>query len=464
MALETAINHQLRGQEVLQKRWRARCSEEYNELQSRKQKVLQDISQPLEPMPSMSGNIKEDLATITDYEQYVRARHKHTAASQELFQFRQDYVSTIAAQLDKVVDLKNELKQNRNLLEKLPKCRTYQDFQQVIRKFEALHYKPAEKYTQTYASLPNINEVACAMAAPSGEFSESLLQAANDILVEGKCSFPAAFPATEEMVNLTKDLFTAPSYQYRVYALEQENGTTWYSTIQPTIDKTNFVHFRRSTIDPAFTPEENYIEFQNDGSKTMYAIDATGLMSTLKLDASYFYARTNIPKLLTATLNHKPGNHPALAQAYIYYCLLQLTDACPYPLLNGVRFSPTLKEHTESFMNILKKHKIQLVPGCWLSTAPTIQKAEKEFAAWFRAHQGCDYAAEMQKNFIAGFSVKPYFCGYINEYGQLSLFIEKKEQSRLWYISPNGIKYTTDNTFSDAIPLSPVFVEKHAKK
>ena len=464
LALETAINQQIRGQEMLQERWRKQCAKEYDELQARKNKVLQDISQPLDSPPEMTGDPKADLAAITEYETYVRARHKHTAASQELFCFRTDYASPIAAQLEQIVLLKNELKQNCYVFDKLPKCRTYREFEKQIQKIAHQHYQPAEKYTQSVALLPSVNEVSCAMAAPDGEFTEAQLKAANDILVEGKCSFPAAFPATEEMVNLTKDLFTSPSYQHRVYALELENGTTWYSTIQPTIDKTNFVHYRRSSIDPEFTPEENYLEFQNDGTKTMYAIDASGLMSSLKIDASNFYVRTNLPKLLTATLNHNPGNHPALAQAYIYYCLLQLTDACPYPLLKGVRFSPTLKEHSDSFMNIVKKHKIQLVPGCWLSTAPHIQKAEKDFGTWFQMHRGCDYAAEMKQNFVAGFAVKPHFCGYINEQGSLSSFIELKESERLWYVSSEGIKYTMERSFSDAIPLSPVFIEKRAKK
>ena len=464
LAIETAINHQLRGQEILQERWRKQCAKEYDELQTRKNKVLQDIATPLDSPPELTGDTKADLARITDYESYVRSRLKHTAASQELFQFSTDYASPMAAQLAQIVLLKNEVKQNRYIFDKLPKCRTYPEYQKQVQKIASQYYQPTEKYVQAYSLMPTINEMACAMAAPEGEFAEAQLKAANDILVEGKCSFPAAFPATEEMVNLTKDLFSAPSYQYRVYALELEKGTTWYSTIQPTIDKTNFVHYKRSSIDPEFTPEENYMEFQNDGTRTMYAIDATGLMSSLKLDASDFYVHTNLPKLLTATLNLKPGNHPALAQAYIYYCLLQLTDACPYPLLKGVRFSPTLKEHTDSFMNILKRHKIQLVPGCWLSTAPHIQKAEKDFAAWFNTHRGCDYAAEMRNHFIAGFSVKPHFCGYINEYSQLSVFVSMKESERLWYVSTDGIKYTTNKIFDDAIPLSPVFVEKRAMK
>lgn len=465
VSIESAIHSLLRGKDLLLERWNRQCQKENAAIQARKQNVQQELEQPLPTAPQLKGVPVNDLKLVEQYVGALQTRLAHVHAATQLYSFEQDFEQPLSQRLESALRLKQEIQHIVTVVQNLRSYKNYSQYLAALQTLTAHYYREARPIIDSVAEFPTMDDVAYAISVPGREFPMSTLLAARDIIVHGKSSFPAAFPATVEMVQIPTDLFTAPSYQYKVYALQLTDTQTWYSTIQPEIDATNFVKFRRSSIDPAFTPEENVVEFINDGSKKMYTIDATRMLRDLNLEQHSFFISTNIPRLLTQVLNYKRGKQPALAQAYIYYCLLKMTDASPYPLLNGVRFSPKLREHTESFLKILKKHQLKLSPGCWLSTSASIRRAEKDFADWFQKNRGHDYAAEMANRFTQAYSGTPYFCGYIDERGRLMQFISIPLELPVWIVSREGLRQIQlSNGVTEALPFSPVFINKEALK
>lgn len=464
-AIESGIDQSPLGREQLLKRWQDVCLREYNELATQKASILQQIESPLPSMPDFSGDYADDCKALEAYKLRLYEKLRETQAAIKLYQMVSDAPARIHQRIDAVDTIINEIRQLKSNIEKLSDIRNYEAYCRLIQQLEIRDYKPKQYLTNVKQHLPTEETVAYHMAAPHGQYSPELLLAARDILVHKKASFPAAFPAEGNILSIPDDILTAPSLLYKVYTLKLSEKETWYSTIQPVLDQTNFITYRRSSVDPRFTPENNYREFQNDDTYSLGEIDATELLPDLNIERNTFFVQSNIPQLLTNVLNYKEGKHPALAQACIYLCLLRVTDAHPHPLLNGVRFSPTLKAHSESFIALIKRRKIDLKPGCWLSTDAAIERAEQDFAEWFRTNRGHDYTTEMAQNFIKAFYVTPDFCGYIDENRKPRMFEPAEEDEKLWYVSEQGIKSTaTAGDFASALPLSPLFKEKRKSR
>lgn len=462
--IENDIDTARRGHEQLRKRWQDICLRQYNELVAHKAKIQRELEEPLPTMPEMTGDMAADALQLSAYKDILSDRLSATEATVKLYGIVSDIPSAIRAAIDKTQQLQKEIKHLQQVLNRLSACKSYVSYQKALNDFEVSRYTPAKTLETIKGILPGADDFNLHAAAPGGGITGELLTTAADIYIKAAPSFPPAFPPSYEALQIPEDLFTAPSYQYKVYTLKLSEQETWYSTIQPQLDKTNFITYRRSTIDPAFNPEDTYREFQNDDTYKLGEIDATDLLLSLKIDRNTFFIRKNIPDLLTAVLNYPQGKHPALAQAYIYWVLLKLTDAHPYPLLSGIRFSPTLKAHTASFVEVMKRQRIDLKPGCWLSTAPEVRRAEQAFADWFSRHRGHDYRVEMAANFTKAYSTTARFCGYINEKGEIKLCRAIQMDAPLWYVTEDGIKQADSQTPpQDAVLLSPLFTAERTK-
>ncbi len=459
LELENGIDQAQRGRNTLMKRWQSVCKREYAELRAHKAAILQQLEQPLPLPPELSGDFQTDADNLKAHEETLRHRLKEMTAVISLYDISTHICEPVQAEIDRTARTIQAIKQLRYQLSKLPECRSYAAYCCAVKQLNCTQYPQANTLLQVQKLLPTLENATYHFSAPAGDISADLLLAAEQVLVHGAPSFSQKFPANQTVLQLPADLFTAPSYNDKVYVLKVSDTETWYSTVRPEIDKTNFISFRRSSVDPRFSPENNYMEFQNDDTYRLTEIDATNLLRDLKLEHNSFFISQNIPQLLTRVLNYQEGKHPALAQAYLYLCLLKITDAHPYPLLSGVRFSPTLKAHAASFIELLRRSKINLRPGCWLSTDATVARAEQAFADWFRANRGHDYAAEMAENFRKTYSASAVFCGYINENHRPVLFKTPKKGAAVLYVSVAGL--TQDET--QALPLSPIFTDKNAK-
>lgn len=459
LELENGIDQSHRGRDNLMKRWQSICKREYVELRAHKAAILQQLEQPLPLPPELCGDFQADTLSLKAHEEALRHRLKEMTAVITLYGISTRICEPIQTEIDRVNRTLQAIKHLSYQLSKLPECRNYGAYCSALQQLNCEHYPQADTLLRVKELLPTLESVTYHFSAPTGDVSADLLLAAEQVLVHGAPSFPQNFPADQTVLQLPEDLFTAPSYNNKVYVLKVSDTETWYSTIRPEIDKTNFITFRRSSVDPCFSPENNYMEFQNDDTYQLSEIDATNLLRDLGVERNTFFISQNIPQLLTRVLNYQGGKHPALAQAYLYLCLLKITDAHPYPLLSGVRFSPTLKAHSASFIELLRRSKINLRPGCWLSTDAAVARAEHSFAEWFRTNRGHDYAAEMAENFRKAYSASAIFCGYINESHHPVLFKTPNKGTEMWYVGAAGL--TQDE--SQALPLSPIFTDKHAR-
>ena len=286
------------------------------------------------------------------------------------------------------------------------------------------------------------------------------INAAEQSLVHKKPTFNESNPATSDQTYKMEDLFTSPSLKNVVYAVTFTDGETWYTTRAPYVDDTNFLIVKRDIIDPNFSIQNSQRELQDDGSVKIARIDATGFYDSLSLDRNTFFTDSHLPTLLTQVLNTKRGKHPMLAQAYVYYTLMELVEINQEPLRTGVITSASMKNDFDSFRKTLKKSGISLISGCWLNKSPQIEKAEQLFSEWFKTHRGKNYADEAAQGFTKRFTVQAQFCGYVNENGNLVPCQRvKNKATKLWYTDKEGTLRSTTGKPEDALPFSPVFSE-----
>lgn len=458
--IDNRVHRLIIGKDDLLPKWQKLYKQETQRLETLKIQLVSQLEASLPKQPVFSGEPNADEAAITQYIQELR--RKETEAHQLIAEYGapQKLIPPIQQAQASAQQIKAEIQQMRKLLQSLPTFTQYEDYYRVWQQFCPQLYTPAIRLAATKNTLPPPQEIKYHIQDPDGNYTAQLIKAAEACLVHGQSSFTKTYPATQEQIHIPQNLFTAPSYLYKIYILKKQDGTTWYSTIQPVVDESNFIIFTRSSIDPHFSPEHNKIELQNDGSVTLSYTDSTHLLPKLNIRKEDFFLSANLPQLLTDTLNLRQSNHPILAQAYIYQCLMRLIAKHPYELLNGIKFSPTLRQHAASFKALLQKHKIELYPGCWLHQTEKIRAAEQDFTEWFRRHRGHDYRAEMAHNFAATFNVQAQYCGFIAPNGQAIINRTIHPDCTLWYISTGGIFNSRNHNLPGALPYSPIFSEK----
>ncbi len=452
------------GKDDLLPKWQKLYKQETQRLEALKNQLISQLEATMPLQPEFCGIPDADETAITQYIQALRLKETEARKLIAEYHAAPKLLSPIQQAQASAQHIKAEIQQMRKLLLALPACTQYEDYYRLWQQFCPKLYPHAIRLAATKNMLPPPQEIKYHIQDPTGNYTPQLIKAAEACLVHGQCSFTAAYPATQEQIHIPQDLFTAPSYLYKIYILKKQDGTTWYSTIQPVIDKSNFIIFTRSSIDPHYSPEHNKVELQNDGSVTLSHTDSSHLLPKLNIQTEDFFLKANLPQLLTDTLNLRQGNHPVLAQAYIYQCLMRLIAKHPYELLNGVKFSPTLRQHAVSFKALLQKHNIKLYPGCWLHQSKKMLMAEQDFAAWFRKHRGHDYRAEMAHNFAAQFNVEAQYCGFVAPNGQTTICRSIRPDCTLWYITPEGITNSREHSLPGAVPYSPVFSEKRTPR
>ncbi len=452
----TQINNSQIERDNLNTRWQKLCQRDHSEMLAHREQLQRQIDQALPAHPKLNGNVQHDFQAVDEYINTLKTRLYETNNALRIYGLSSDTVGFLEREIERYSLTLYTIKQLLTRLDQLKTCRSYGAYCDVINKLSAPHYAEFAPVLVIKEQLCPIQNITNDISSQKAGCTTPLFLAAKNVILNGAPSFPPEFPVDLTILSIPKSLFSAPAYQYKVYVLEFSKDEKWYSTTKPELLPSNFITFRRSSVDPNYTPENSYIEFQNDDTYQVTEIDASRLLRDLDIEKSSFFVQKNIPNLLTQVLNYPKNNHPALARAYLYQCLLQLTSEHPYPILNGVRFSPTLKKHAESFTRVLKQHKITLAPGCWLSSDPAVLKAEAAFAEWFKAHKGHDYAEEMAENFRKEYSHTAAYCGYIDTEGTQVLIYPVENEEQLYYLSAEGLCTEQEK----ALPLSPIFKMK----
>lgn len=463
--LEARIQALRLGKDELNQRWKALCQKERHALAQQKERVLQAVHAPLPTQPEHTGAPRQDYDAFNRYSALLEKRLLEATLANKAYHISQSALGNIEKACRQARQLCSDTNDFKRITDKLKKCRNYDEFLELINGFSPELYNPALELASIKNELPTAEDIAHRIMDPDGAFSRELLAAARKTLVEGAPTFSQAYPATNDQVVLMEDMFTAPSLRNKVYGIILPDGNMWFSTKKPYVDKTNFLIFQRSSIDPNYSVMDNRVELQNDGSIKLTEYDATGIMKIGDFEKNNFFNHAHLTRLLTATLNYEDRKTPALAQAYIYYTLIRLAHEHRHMLLSGARFSPSLKAHADSFSHLLKKQNITLEPGCWLSASAEVKAAEKAFEAWFREHRGANYEQEAAAHFRERFDASSRYAGYINAHGEFVARKSTRDADYLWFISDDGLARTPaqEPDFSPAHKWSPVFTENRNK-
>lgn len=461
MELESRIKALSIGQEEQYRRWQALCQKEHHALAQQKERVLQSVHAPLPTPPKCTGEIQQDEAAFAQHCSLLEKRFEEATLANQAYRISQSSLGSIEQAYQQAQQYCRDIRDYKRTVDKLKKCRHYDEYSELINSFSAQLYPPALELAALKRELPSKEDIVHRLMDPEGAFSRELLAAARKTLVEGAPTFTPGYPATNEQVVLMEDLFTAPSLHKKVYGIILPDGKMWFSIKKPYVDKTNFLVFQRSSIDPNFSVEDNRIEIQNDGRSKLVEYDATGIMKIGNFEKNTFFNTAHLATLLTAALNYTDKKTPALAQAYVYYTLLRLANEHRHLLLSGARFSPSMKAHAADFAKLLKQQSITLEPGCWLSGDAKIKAAENAFANWFRNNRGCNYAQEAADNFRVRFDVSAPFVGYIDANGKYIARKSHLSADFLWFVTSQGMARTPAQSpdFTNAGKWSPVFIE-----
>lgn len=458
--LATEINALPIGRKKLQEELHALIEQTKQEREAKRNTAFAIINQPIPPVPTLSNAPNTDEKNLKNVLKVLQSRLDTDTPLVKAYQFSDTQLKLINHRIEETQQLLSMVQTAAETCTKLSKCRNYDEYCAIIRSAPKAEYLINSQLHTVQPYLPDTDDLGYRMKSPTGAYSRELLNAAEKTLVYNGPTFTDEFPATYEQTYLMEDLFTSPSLKNKIYAVEFPDKETWYTTIEPYVDDTNFLIIKRDIIDPRFSLNNSHRELQADGSVKINVIDATAFYESLHIDKQDFFITTNLPTLLTKVLNSKKGKHPALAQAYAYHCLMTLAEQNNERLLTGLLTSASMKEDFKSFSKTLKKSGIKLQSGCWLSTEAPIQKAEQLFAEWFSTHRGKDYAEESANAFARKISVTPDFCGYINENGVFkSIKAVDIHQPRLWYLDNKGSLRYSKGEPENPMPFSPVFSE-----
>lgn len=465
MQLESRLRALMLGKDELTKRWQELCRKEQHALKEQREQVLKSVYAPLPAFPECTGVPQTDEELLAQYCSIIEKRHEEAQLADAAYNITKSTLGAMEEAYLQAKQHRQEIRDYKRILDKLPKCSNYQEYCELLQAFSPQAYPPATALAAIKSELPTQEDIAHRVMDPTGNFSPELLAAARKTLVEKAPTFMPGYPATHEQVVLMEDIFTASSLRHKVYGIILEDGSMWFSTKKPFVDKTNFLIFQRSTIDPNYSIEHNRLELQNDGRAKIVEYDASDLLKVGDFAKNTFFNTAHLTTLLTKVLNMPEQKTPALARACVYYTLLRLAHEHRHMLLTGARFSPTLKEHAASFTQLMKKQGIELQPGCWLSGAAEVKAAEKAYAAWFREHRGADYAREAADKFNERFNVSSRYSGYINHKHEYVARKHTSDAAYLWFIGDDGMQRTPvqDADFSEAHPWSPVFTEKRTQ-
>lgn len=449
---------------ALQRRWDAACAREADELAQQKADVLAQLTAPLPPAPEMGGMPAVDEAALLNYRRSLAERLEACAAACQAYGLSDDIGREAEERLVESERLLHDLRGYRTLLSLLPSAHSYAQFRKLLGEgkkaptFAA--YAPAA-YLQTARSR-RIDTAALTeqMQQQRHALSEEQAQYAQRCWLKNGPTFGKELPATPEQAHLMEELFTNRVLHTPLLALTHPEKGTYISEQEPAVQE-NFITFRRSALDPQKqVSDPAAVRWAEPEKLWKRRIDTRPLVTAAGLSRDTFFEQAHLPTVLTAVLNLKSNTLPAQAKAYVYARLLRLYDGMADEETAGLRFTPTLAEHRESFYALLEQLPVAVESDgvCWLRQGADYDKAERRCADWFAEHAGADYAAELAHNFAATLRVTPAYCGYVNESSAPVWAVEPPADRPIWGQTEGGmVPFIKDAAPDGLLPLSPLF-------
>ena len=445
---------------ALRKRWENLCRKEAKELSQQRMALAQELMAPLPESVQLSGDADADLKLVTSRLQELQQRLLIYEDAAEALQLSNDIQESLRQETEHLIHIRSEINIWRNLLQELPSVQTYERYAGLLRGINPSLYKPAVDILTVREILPQEDNLQGLIVEKKHELQPGVLQVAKEALMEGCPTFSALAPATAEQLHLLQELLSNSALNTRLYELTNTvENLEAYSEKLPEL-RYGRACFRRSALDPSRDITENKnVEWQNPLSVTSRTVDPSPLFQALGMqNSSAFISSFNIQVTITRLLQHSHPDVPALAKAYILHYLLQVINHCQYPMLNGLRFAPEMRRIITDFETKAKGCNIKLDGNCWLKRTPAHNAAENLFRRWFRKHSKVDFAGEVRQNLGKLLAIRPQYCGYINQNGEMIYSGPLNEGQLIWYLSEGVMTATAwGSPLQTPVRLSPVF-------
>lgn len=437
--LEQELHALPRGYNDLLPRWKRLCEREHTQLELQKKAVLEELAAPLPPLLPLQGSPAQDEHLLKQQLLALEGRCQMAEDACAGYGLDRERIKPLIERRDYLRACLADITHLRFIATMLPYARNYGQYRQWLEQFAPQQYPPAMQMLDIRNHLPSEDSLKELMQDPEKELPPGILDAAREAVMNGGPSFIPTYPANRIQVALMEDPFTSDSLRRPLLELTLSNGSTYYTEEDPEVNYKG-VRFRLSSLDPAYVAgENNTLTWTEAHGVWKRTIDTTGLLAAAGIDRASFFRDKNLPLLLTNVLQYRNPHCPALAQASLYDCLVQVMEAHDYPVMLGIRYAPTLRADIRSFKALKAQLKVSLRPGCWIGATPDKRRAEAAFAQWFRQHRKHHYAAEMAANFRDLVQIHPHFCGYIGENLRPVLCTPVKKGTLLWYISDGAV-------------------------
>lgn len=447
----------------LQKRWAELCRLEQKELNQQRLSLAEELMAPLPILQELTGNPEEDTALLKARLKMLQQRINIYDDAAESLKIPEEIIKPAREQLTANTALLKEVNDYQALLKLLPTARSYDRYKELLRSLSSSSYRPALELQRIHGLMPVVATVRGMMQEHGQNISHKLMQAAKSSLLDGKPTFSADFPASQEQLHLLDELLTNSALRTRLYELTNvDDRLEAYSEALPKL-RNGRACFTRSALDPQRNFDEpKAVEWQNPQAVVSRTLDPRPLCKELGLDnRSGFAAVVNLPATLTRLLQHEHPDVPPLAKAYIFHYLIQANNNTSNPIISGLRYAPEMRQIVKEFEKIRKEHPIQLDGNCWLRRTEAHAKAERRFANWFHKRRKADFVAELRKNLGALLNIEPRFCGYINQKGEAVLFEQVSKGQMIWHMSQSAmVPSSYGQELQNPDLFSPVFIMK----
>ncbi len=451
---------------ALKLRWAALCEKEQEALNQQRLSLVEELISPLPEWNGLKGNPEDDLRLLNDRVNTLRQRVLIYEDAAEALKLPESIIATVRQEMQAHNRLIAEISAFQHLLSLLPTAHSYERYTELLHSFKPEHYLPAIELMGVVKFMPSVASLRGMMQERGQELPPGLLLAAKASLVDGKPSFSAQFPATQEQMHLLRELLTNSALNTRLFELTNTaDNLCAYSEELPVL-RYGRACFHRSSLDPEREiSEDKYIEWQNPTSVVSRTLDPRPLYRELGLDNKSGYSSVvNLPLAISRLLRHQHPDVPPLAKAYVFDHLLRINNSGQHPVLCGLRYAPEMRGAVRSFEKLRESCGIRLDGNCWLRRTPAHAEAERKFLRWFNKHRHVDFVAELQKNLRALLSVTPQFCGYINEKSEAVFFETVPDGQVIWYLSPAAMTTSAwGDPLQEPVRLSPVFIMKKTR-
>lgn len=445
---------------AFRKRWEQLCRKEAKELNQQRMALAQELMAPLPDSLQMTGNANADLELVTNRLKELQQRLLIYEDAAEALQLPVDIQESLRRETERLISLRSEIIVWRSVLQQLPAVRGYERYTGLLSSVNPVLYQPAVELLKVKGHLPPEDSLRGMIQEKGQELHPGVMQAAREALMEGKPTFSSITPATAEQLHLLHELLSNSALNTRLYELTNTvENLEAYSESLPEL-RYGRACFKRSGLDPSREITENKnVEWQNPLSVTSRTLDPRPLFQSLGMqDSSTFISTLNLQGVITQLLQHSHPDVPPLAKAYILHYLLQVTKHCKYPIMDGLRFAPEMRRILTDFEEQTKVCNIKLDGNCWLKRSPAHRAAENQFRRWFSQHRKVDFAAEVRRNLGRLLAIRPQFCGYINETGELIYTAPLNEGQMIWYLSEGTMTTSAwGSPLQNPARLSPVF-------